>query len=62
MLDEKEQVSMEILEWINENIVWGIPVLILFAGSGIIFTIRTKVLAGTALPYYNKAYTPYKTA
>lgn len=44
MLDEKEQVSMEILEWINENIVWGIPVLILFAGSGIIFTIRTKGL------------------
>ena len=35
---------MEILEWINENIVWGIPVLILFAGSGIIFTIRTKGL------------------
>ena len=44
MLDEKEQVSMEILEWINENIVWGIPVLILFAGSGIIFTIRTRCL------------------
>ena len=35
---------MEILEWINENIVWGIPVLILFAGSGIIFTIRTRCL------------------
>ena len=44
MLDEKEQVSMEILEWINENIVWFIPVLILFAGSGIIFTIRTRCL------------------
>lgn len=33
---------MEILQWINENIIWGIPALLLFAGSGIIFTIRTR--------------------
>ena len=51
MLDEKEQVSMEILEWINENIVWG----------NYLYD-KNKGLAGTALPYYNKAYTPYKTA
>ena len=23
---------------------------------------KNQMLAGTALPYYNKAYTPYKTA
>ena len=32
---------MDILRWINENIVWGIPILILFAACGIIFTFKT---------------------
>ncbi len=33
---------MELVKFLNENIVWGIPMLILFALCGIIFTVRIK--------------------
>ncbi len=33
---------MIIIEWLNNNIVWGIPMLVLMLGTGIYLTIRTR--------------------
>lgn len=41
---------MGIIGFINDNILWGIPMLILFALCGILFTVRLKGLQLTFLP------------
>ncbi|MBP3922762.1 MAG: sodium:alanine symporter family protein [Ruminiclostridium sp.] len=33
---------MEIIKWLNENIIWGVPMLLLFTFTGVIFAIRLK--------------------
>lgn len=33
---------MFVLKWINENIVWGAPMLVLFAICGVLFTVKLK--------------------
>ena len=40
---------MELICWLNENVIWGIPMLLLFTLTGVLFTIRLggfKVLSG----------------
>lgn len=40
---------MDIIRWLNENIVWGVPMLLLFSFTGFIFTVRLggfRVLSG----------------
>ena len=39
------------LYWINGNILWGIPMILLIVGCGIFITIRTKVLQVTKFGY-----------
>ena len=31
---------MELVRWLNENIIWGIPMLLLFTFTGILFTVK----------------------
>ncbi len=45
---------MELIEWLNENIVWGVPMLLLFAAAGIIFTVRLKCFQIRKFPYAMK--------
>lgn len=33
---------MEIIKWLNENIIWGVPMLLLFTFTGVIFTIKLR--------------------
>lgn len=33
---------METIKWLNENIVWGLPMLLLFSFTGVIFTLRVR--------------------
>lgn len=40
---------MDIIKWLNENVIWGVPMLLLFTFTGIIFTVRQggfKILSG----------------
>lgn len=46
---------MDILVWLNENIIWGIPMLALFIGAGIFFSIRIKFCQFTGLNRIFKA-------
>ncbi len=38
------QAIYDVLNWIDGNILWGIPMLILIIGAGIVVSIRTKFL------------------
>ncbi len=38
------KVLYNVLDWIDNNILWGIPMLILIIGTGILVSIRTKFL------------------
>lgn len=38
---------MEIIFWLNDNIIWGIPMLVLMIGTGLFLTIRTKAIIFT---------------
>lgn len=33
---------IDVVSWLNDNIIWGIPMLILMLGTGLFLTIRTK--------------------
>ena len=36
------QAIYDVLDWIDGNILWGIPMLILIIGTGILVSVRTK--------------------
>lgn len=35
---------MEIVKWLNDTIIWGIPMLVLMLGTGLYLTIKTKAV------------------
>ncbi len=35
---------IDIIKWCNENIIWGIPMMLLFTAVGLLFTVRLKAL------------------
>lgn len=41
---------MEIVSWINDHVVWGEPMLILFAFTAVLFTVRLKGIQIAAFP------------
>ena len=44
------EAFIEILQWINNNIIWGPPTLILLVGTGIFLTIRLGLIQVFRLP------------
>ncbi len=38
---------LQVVQWFSDNIVWGLPMIILILGTGILLTIRTKALQVT---------------
>ena len=38
------QVIYDVLNWIDGNILWGIPMIVLIVGTGILVSVRTKFL------------------
>ncbi len=44
----------DMIKWCNNNIVWGVPMLILFTAVGILFTVRLKCFQIFKFPYIIK--------
>ena len=38
---------MEIVKWLNDTIIWGIPMLVLMLGTGLYLTFRTRAVIFT---------------
>jgi len=38
---------MEIVKWLNDTIIWGIPMLVLMLGTGLYLTVKTKAVIFT---------------
>lgn len=65
---------MDILKWVNENIIWGAPMILLMLGTGAYFTAKLKFFQVIRLPWIfrntlfskkssddTKALTPFQT-
>lgn len=38
---------MEIVKWLNDTIIWGIPMLVLMLGTGLYLTVKTRAVIFT---------------